>query len=146
MFAAACEIGARLGEASDEETGRLAAFGSAIGVAFQLFDDILDLVGTPEQTGKARGGDLRDGTITLPVIFALADDPALGEDVAAVRAGADAAAVCDRIVAGSGIARTRERALTLVAEARAALDAGPVNGADRVALHEIAEAVVDRHA
>lgn len=146
LFAAACEIGARLGGASDEETARLAAFGSAIGVAFQLFDDILDLAGSPDETGKARGGDLRDGTITLPLIFALSEDAALGPQVAAVRSGADAGVVCDRIVAGSGIARTRERALALVAEARARLDDGPVHGADRQALHEIAEAMVDRHA
>ncbi len=146
LFAAACEIGACLGGASDEEAARLGAFGSAIGLAFQLFDDILDLTGSPEQTGKARGGDLRDGTITLPVIFALADDPGLARDVRAVRGGADADATCERIARSAGIARTRERALGIVADARAALDAGPVHGADRAALHQIAEAMIDRHA
>ena len=146
LFSAACEIGARLGGASDDEAARLAAFGSAIGVAFQLLDDVLDLTGAPERTGKARGGDLRDGTITLPVIYALAEDDGLGEAVRAVRGGVDAEALCARIADGSGIDRTRAGALAMVADAREALDAGPVNGADRAALHEIAGAMVDRSA
>ena len=54
--------------AGDEEA--LGAFGAAIGLAFQLLDDVLDVSGPPERTGKARGTDLLDGTVTLPLILA----------------------------------------------------------------------------
>lgn len=146
LFAAACEIGAALGNAEQEEVNRLAGFGSSIGVAFQLFDDILDITGAPEDTGKARGGDLRDGTITLPVIYALEDEAGLASAITGARRGDDVDDTCARLASSPGIARTRDRALETVASARAELDAGSVNGADREALHEIAAAMVDRHA
>ena len=53
----------------------LRAFGSEIGLAFQLLDDVLDVTGPPERTGKARGTDLLDGTVTLPLILAAERDP-----------------------------------------------------------------------
>ena len=46
----------------------LGRFGESIGLAFQLLDDILDVTGPPERTGKPRGADLLDGTVTLPLI------------------------------------------------------------------------------
>ena len=55
------------------------AFGAEIGLAFQLLDDVLDVAGPPERTGKARGTDLLDGTVTLPLIEAAAADPAIRE-------------------------------------------------------------------
>ena len=51
--------------------------GEQIGIAFQILDDILDVSGPPERTGKPRGTDLLDGTITLPVILARRLDPGL---------------------------------------------------------------------
>ena len=56
-------------------TEELAAFGREIGLAFQLLDDVLDVTGPPERTGKARGTDLLDGTVTLPLILARRRDP-----------------------------------------------------------------------
>ena len=50
-------------------------FGRAIGLAFQLLDDVLDILGPAERTGKARGTDLLDGTVTLPFILARERDP-----------------------------------------------------------------------
>ena len=44
-------------------------------MAFQIFDDILDITGSTAATGKRRGADLRDGTVTLPMIYAIQDDP-----------------------------------------------------------------------
>ena len=54
---------------------RCATFGREIGLAFQLLDDVLDVTGPPERTGKARGTDLLDGTVTLPLILARERDP-----------------------------------------------------------------------
>ena len=52
-------------------------FGERIGLAFQLLDDVLDVSGPPERTGKPRGADLLDGTVTLPLIVARERDPEL---------------------------------------------------------------------
>ena len=60
---------------AEDEGAELRAFGSEIGLAFQLLDDVLDVAGPPERTGKARGTDLLDGTVTLPLILAAERDP-----------------------------------------------------------------------
>src|SRR5262249_44877105 len=57
LFRAACQLGALAGGGSSES---LSEFGERIGVAFQLLDDVLDIVGPPERTGKPRGADLLD--------------------------------------------------------------------------------------
>jgi geranylgeranyl pyrophosphate synthase len=67
LFECACLLGR-----DDEAVG---AFGASIGLAFQLLDDVLDVTGPPERTGKARGTDLLDGTVTLPLILAAEQDP-----------------------------------------------------------------------
>ncbi len=68
LFEAACRLGGGRAE--------LAEFGLALGVAFQIADDILDCIGTTGATGKAPGVDLRDGTPTLPLILAAREDVA----------------------------------------------------------------------
>ena len=65
----------------------LGAFGECVGVAFQLVDDVLDYSGDPHATGKALLGDLVEGKLTLPLVRALAAQPALGSDIDAVRQG-----------------------------------------------------------
>ena len=123
LFRAACELGALEGESDAEAIG---AFGERIGLAFQLLDDVLDVSGPPERTGKPRGADLLDGTVTLPLILARNDDPELGElDLRSVRTASDAAAVCDRIAATSALDVARSRARDLVAEAKLGLPALP---------------------
>ena len=74
LFQAACELGALEGGGPAELLGR---FGRRIGLAFQLLDDVLDVSGPAERTGKHRGTDLLDGTVTLPLILARERDPAL---------------------------------------------------------------------
>ena len=75
LFESACRVGRLASGAPGAES--LAAFGREIGLAFQLLDDVLDVTGPPERTGKARGTDLLDGTVTLPLILARCDDPEL---------------------------------------------------------------------
>ena len=65
----------RLASDAPRQPRTLAAFGREIGLAFQLLDDVLDVTGPPERTGKARGTDLLDGTVTLPLILARRLDP-----------------------------------------------------------------------
>lgn len=70
LFTACCRVGATISCAPKEEIDALAAYGDYLGVAFQIYDDVLDVVGG-ETTGKAVGVDIRDGTVTVPVLFAL---------------------------------------------------------------------------
>src|SRR5918912_551924 len=77
LFEAACRLGALLGEPGAAAADGLGAFGDRIGVAFQILDDVLDVSGPTERTGKPRGADLLDGTVTLPLIIARERDPQL---------------------------------------------------------------------
>ena len=71
LFSAACEIGGRLAEVSEDKIKALKNFGYYLGLGFQMTDDILDYMGNPEITGKKNGTDLFEGKLTLPVIKTL---------------------------------------------------------------------------
>ncbi|MFN8131813.1 MAG: polyprenyl synthetase family protein [Solirubrobacteraceae bacterium] len=142
LFEAACRLGALEGGGQDAALG---AFGRRIGLAFQLLDDVLDVSGPAERTGKARGTDLLDGTVTLPLILARERDPALASlDLRTVAAPAAAEAMCDRIAATGALADAKAQALGMVADAKAALPALPA--AQRAALDLVADGVVERYA
>ncbi|MGH7089284.1 MAG: polyprenyl synthetase family protein, partial [Stellaceae bacterium] len=71
LFAAACRIGAVLGERPAEEETALEVYGRNLGIAFQLVDDVLDYSACQSELGKSVGDDFRDGKITLPVVLAV---------------------------------------------------------------------------
>ncbi len=75
LIAASCQLGAVACGASKEIHFALRRYGHNIGMAFQITDDILDLVAEQRQLGKPVGSDLRQGIITLPVIYALEHSP-----------------------------------------------------------------------
>lgn len=72
LFAAATEAGAVVAAASEEEVAALAAYGDALGLAFQITDDVLDYGGLTDRLGKNAGDDFRERKLTLPVIRAIA--------------------------------------------------------------------------
>jgi len=76
LFQVACVAGGTLGGLSLVQIDALASYGRALGIAFQMSDDIMDLVGKPGLMGKGIGTDLVEGTVTLPVIFALQEGDA----------------------------------------------------------------------
>src|SRR3954467_15392411 len=116
LFEAACALGAL--EGGGDAAG-IGAFGRRIGLAFQLLDDVLDVSGPSSRTGKHRGTDLLDGTVTLPLILARERDPTLARlDLRAVRTAEQAEAVCDAIAATGVLATAREDALGMVAGAK----------------------------
>lgn len=137
LFECACLLG------RDDEA--LREFGAEIGLAFQLLDDVLDVSGPPERTGKARGTDLLDGTVTLPLIEAAAGDPGIREvDLRALDArGAEA--LCDRIAATGALDTVRARALEMVAAAKRALDRAKFEPEQRQLLALVADGVVQRY-
>lgn len=75
LFAASCAAGAKTGGLSDEHIKRLARFGGYYGIAFQIKDDLMDMLEKPDSIGKPVGSDLKEGIITLPVLLAIAKDP-----------------------------------------------------------------------
>jgi geranylgeranyl pyrophosphate synthase len=145
LFEASCVLGAGAGTpGAVDELGR---FGRTIGLAFQLLDDVLDVSGPAARTGKPRGTDLLDGTVTLPLILARERDPRLAElDLRSVRDAEEAAALCDRIAATGALDEARRRAFGMVADAKAALGPLPLTSAQRRALELVADSVVDRYA
>jgi len=80
LMAASCRIGALTAGLPRTQVDALTTFGEAVGVVFQIRDDVLDVVGTDAQLGKPAGQDLVEGTYSLPVIRALAD-PAAGPEL-----------------------------------------------------------------
>jgi geranylgeranyl pyrophosphate synthase len=148
LFEAACRLGSLLGAPGPECADALGLFGTRIGLAFQILDDVLDVSGPASRTGKPRGADLLDGTVTLPLIIARERDAALhDEDLRAlVTSPAEADAACDRIAATGALADAREQALHFVAEAKAALEQLPLSDRQRTALGLVADGVVERYA
>lgn len=126
--------------------------GLSLGLAFQLTDDILDLAGDPQVTGKDALADLRQGKVTWPVILACERDPDLARHVAAIAAAGDdeAAAAAPRVEAllegvqaTRALGATRTQAEAHAGAARAALQV-LAPGAARVALEAMAHAAVER--
>ena len=144
LFEAACRVG-RLssGQPGLEQIG---AFGREIGLAFQLLDDVLDVTGPAERTGKARGTDLLDGTVTLPLILAIRRDPDLADlDLRGLDAGS-AGRACDRIAATGALDEVRDRARAGIERAKTPLGDDSFTPVERRLLSLIADGVVERYA
>jgi geranylgeranyl pyrophosphate synthase len=77
LFSAACDLGAATAGVARGPRAALVSFGEHLGFAFQMVDDLLDLVGDPEVIGKVPGTDLREGVFTLPVLLACERDDVL---------------------------------------------------------------------
>jgi geranylgeranyl pyrophosphate synthase len=143
LFEAACRLGA-LGSGGNPDG--LGAFGRRIGLAFQLLDDVLDVSGPASRTGKHRGTDLLDGTVTLPYILARERDPELAAlDPRSILDPEAAERVCDRIEATGALDEARRRALEIVDDAKDRLGA-ELPARQRTALELVANGVVARYA
>jgi geranylgeranyl pyrophosphate synthase len=144
LFEASCRLGALFGDrpASPHAVGR---FGEQIGLAFQMLDDVLDVSGPQERTGKPRGTDLLDGTVTLPLILARRTDPGLDGLVTDLGPG-EAESICDRIVATGALDQAREQALGHVARAKLEVERIDLPSERRRALELVADGVVERYA
>ena len=71
LISSSCRAGAMLAEVGNGHVGVLGDYGLALGMAFQITDDLLDLTGQKESLGKPLGNDIREGTLTLPFIHAM---------------------------------------------------------------------------
>ena len=125
LYATSCRIGGLVAGVDRGVVDRLTEFGHAYGMAFQVVDDILDLVATDEELGKPSGNDLREGVYTLPVIRMIAsDDPVtalLGQPLDEKTRDKARRAVVD----GTEIATSKVTVEGFVGDAVKALDALP---------------------
>jgi heptaprenyl diphosphate synthase component 2 len=148
LYAACCQGAALLTEADPEHVAGLGAFGTSLGMAFQITDDVLDLVGDETDFGKTVGRDLLEGMPTLPMIYAVADSDGKGDQLAArilapAKTEADMRALLDEIRRSSGPERARQRAFAFHDAALRALDRLP-DRPEREALRGLADFVVSR--
>lgn len=137
LFECACLLG------RDEEA--LGAFGAEIGLAFQLLDDVLDVSGPPARTGKARGTDLLDGTVTLPLIAARELHPGIQEVDLHQLDASGAERLCDRIAATGALDQVRTRALQMVTAAKQKLNETQFDAEQKHLLELVADGVVQRY-
>jgi len=127
LFACCCELGGVLGAVGPGRLAALAAYGSNLGLAFQLVDDLLDFTGNAERLGKPAASDLREGKATLAVLdlIATGDVEARRLAEAVIRGGASGAPEIPRLtdlIRDSGaLARTQHRAAALAERAAGAL-------------------------
>ncbi len=149
LFSAATEVGAVIAGATEAQVRALFTYGDALGVAFQIVDDLLDYGGTDAAIGKNTGDDFRERKLTLPVIKAVAK--ASGEErafwVRVIEAGDQRTGDLETalgIMAGHGaMAAARAEALDWAAKARGAL-AGLPEGPLRQMFDDLATFVVAR--
>ena len=146
LVGVSCRLGALFSGADAGIQSKMDDFGSALGIAFQIQDDLLDLAGDPEVVGKSLGRDLATGKMTLPVILHLAEESGedRGETLRLIEAR-DGAALRRRLVDGGAVTRARETAAAMVEEAKGRLHCLPESSA-RELLTTLADAVVDRDA
>jgi len=144
LIGASCRMGAELSGADEDAVLSLERFGVSVGVAFQITDDVLDLVGVQEVVGKSVGKDLDKGKLTLPTIISLARS-----DASQRRVLLDLVDSCDLaglkaiLVEDGSINKAMEQAASLVEEAKSEL-AGLGPSLSRDLLATLADGVLDR--
>ena len=143
LFEAACVLGRST--VNPDQADVVSLFGNRIGLAFQMLDDVLDIAGPVERTGKARGTDLLDGTVTLPFIVAGSIEPGLKQVDLHALDEKSAEELCDRIAATGALDQVRERAMGLIEEAKAGLASAGLDTEQRQLLELIADGVVLRY-
>jgi len=149
LIAAACQVGGVLAGIDKHQEETLREFGLELGTAFQLMDDALDYVADQDEFGKARGHDLFEGKMTLPLIHTYAQASQLERKkiteivTSEELAPADLEEVCALIEDKGGIAFARRKAVERVSRAKELLQVFPPSEA-RQALYALADFVVTR--
>ncbi len=153
LYSAACELGARYPGGREEAGSLMRRFGWEVGLAFQIVDDCLDVVGDEAVVGKSVGNDVEDGKVTLPVLraYVLADDRARARIRDVYTAPGLASPGHERRLAhlreacdlSAGVEFAMERAGALVARAQERLSAFEPSPA-REALSSVADFVLER--
>jgi geranylgeranyl pyrophosphate synthase len=147
LFVLSAEAAALLGCAAQVSLEAIREFGRAVGMAFQIVDDILDFVGAPDQVGKPLGNDLRQGLFTLPAICYVEDHPQDPDVRALLNGTAQDRNLIPRVVAAvresDAIDRSLEEAREFVAQGKSAVKQLP-DSEYLAALSALAQFIVER--
>jgi heptaprenyl diphosphate synthase len=143
LLATSCRLGSWLAGVPEAQVEAVTEFGRAVGVAFQLSDDVLDIAGREEESGKTPGTDIREGVWTLPVLETLAGRVPGGDELRAALAGGDVDVALDLLRTNGSIELALEAVGDWAGRAKAALAAVP-EGAGRVALERLADFLTGR--
>nr|WP_309117629.1 polyprenyl synthetase family protein [Saccharothrix sp.] len=146
LIATAARFGAMFSDTTPAQVEALRQYGEIIGAAFQISDDVIDIASPSSESGKTPGTDLREGVKTLPMLYALADEPE--SRLAALLAeplsdDAEVEEALELLRSSSGLARARATLDDYAARARATLKDLP-SGVARDALESVSEYVVTR--
>nr|WP_312864833.1 polyprenyl synthetase family protein [Saccharothrix tamanrassetensis] len=146
LIATAARFGAMFSDTTPAQVEALRAYGEIIGAAFQISDDVIDIASPSSESGKTPGTDLREGVKTLPMLYALADEPDSRLASLLARPLTDDAEVDEALVllrSSSGLVRARQTLDDYATRARATLLELPA-GTARDALESVSEYVVSR--
>ena len=122
LIAASCEMGALLGGGTEKQIQTVKRFGDLTGTAFQIKDDLLDLLEKREDIGKPSGRDLEKGKLTLPVILFLNEHPNHKDDVVAFIKNGDNCALKELLEPSGSVSRALDVVNQFVEDATIALD------------------------
>jgi heptaprenyl diphosphate synthase len=139
LIAASCQLGAVAAGVDEKLHRKLYRFGYYVGMSYQITDDVLDFTGTEKELGKPAGGDLLQGNITLPVLFAM-EDERLCSEIVKVHEGmsqADIEKVLDLINKSDAIEKSLEISDRYLSKALKVLNDLPNNRAKKT-LRDIA--------
>ena len=143
FLSSCCRLGGIVAQMDEREVDNLTAYGSGLGLAFQIIDDLLDFFGDEKITGKPRGGDLKSGVITLPVIRALEVSDEAETLKKIVTGGGDVEAAIKIIQATDAVDYCRTRAEAHIDSARVNLPL-TLKTSVALALEQVADFIVDR--
>lgn len=145
LVGVSCELGAMLAGADASASAAMRVFGESLGVAFQIQDDLLDLLGDEQTVGKSIGRDLEKGKLTLPMIMHIARTTGADRS-SALRAieAKDGAALRTMLMRSGAIEAARARAVEIVEDAKRGLPATRRTHS-RELLLELADRVVARN-
>ena len=144
LIEAASAAAVILGDAPEAQVEAARLYATHLGLAFQLIDDVLDYQGSADEMGKPVGNDIREGTVTLPLILALSLSPApMPAILESARQKDDFSAVVQAVTRCGALERCLDLAAKHTVDAVSALDAFP-DGLDRQALAELAQGLQQR--
>lgn len=149
LFQGACQTGAIIADAAKDQENALSVYGKSLGLAFQMADDLLDYTSDTDILGKGVGADLKEGKLTLPVIYALRKaTPEDRKRMETIIRQADFSVqefktLLELLEKYSGTAYTRQLASQCISKAKAAISFFPESGSKELLL-DIADYALTR--
>jgi heptaprenyl diphosphate synthase len=144
LMAASLRVGGLASGLAADDLERLSAAGHEFGIAFQLVDDLLDILGSASSTGKpASGADIAAGVYTLPVIFELRTNARLRDLLGSRPTAAEAEEARQLVIAGDGLAITARRARDHVERALTMLDQCDLHPAVKQAMAQLGDLIFE---